>query len=101
MFERKTNRHDRIFTGWLLGSLMPLIFFLAIYLVKFSETEFRVYLNNLWYMKVFFKIMSLCVFPNLVFFLVFYRMKYDMAARGVIMATFIYAFLVMFAKFIY
>jgi len=49
-------------------------------------------------MKVFFKILSLCVFPNLAFFLFFYRSKYDMAARGIIMATFMYAFLVLIAK---
>lgn len=98
MFERKRKRYDRILTGWLLGTLVPLIIFLAVYWVKFQEYEFRVYLSNLFHMRVFFKILSLCVFPNLAFFLFFYRSKYDMAARGVIMATFMYAFLVMMAR---
>lgn len=100
MFERKRKRYDRILTGWLLGALVPLIIFLIVYWVKFQEYEFLVYLNNLLHMKVFFKILSLCVFPNLAFFLFFYRQKYDMAARGVIMATFMYAFLVMIARVI-
>jgi hypothetical protein len=62
--------------------------------------EFMVYLRNVWQMKIFLKILSLCVFPNLGFFFLFYRLKYDMAARGVIMATFMYAFFVMVGKFI-
>jgi hypothetical protein len=101
MLERKRNRYDRIATGWLPGTVVPLIIFMGVYLVEFSEFEFSVYMRNLWHMRVFFKIISLCVLPNLAFFLIFYRMKYDMAARGVIMATFMYAFLILFAKSIY
>ena len=98
MFERKRKRYDRILTGWLLGTVVPLVIFIITYWVKFREYEFLVYINNLLHMKVLFKILSLCVFPNLAFFLFFYRQKYDMAARGVIMATFMYAFLVLFAR---
>lgn len=97
---RKRNRFDRILTGWLIGTIVPLIIFLITYQVKYSEFEFTVYLKNLWHMKIFLKILSLCVFPNLGFFLLFYRQKYDMAARGVILATFIYAILVLIAKLI-
>ena len=97
---RKRNRYDRILTGWLPGIIAPLIIFLLIYLVKYSEMEFMIYLKNVWTMKIFLKLLSLCVFPNLALFFLFYRMKYDMAARGVIMATFIYAFVVLFAKLI-
>lgn len=97
---RKRNRYDRILTGWLPGIIAPLIIFLLIYLVKYSEMEFMVYLKNVWTMKIFLKLLSLCVFPNLALFFIFYRMKYDMAARGVIMATFIYSFAVLFAKLI-
>ncbi len=97
---RKRNRFDRILTGWLLGTIVPLIIFLITYQVKYSEMEFSVYLRNMWNMKIFLKILSLCVSPNLAFFLLFYRQKYDMAARGVIMATFMYAFVVLLGKLI-
>jgi hypothetical protein len=100
MFEKRHKHYDRILTGWLLGTIVPLIIFFGIYGIKFSEYEFMVYLRNLFHMMVFFKILSLCVFPNLAFFLLFYKSKNDMAARGVIMATFMYAFLVMIAKMI-
>jgi len=100
MFVHKKNRFDRILSGWLLGTIVPLVIFLITYEIKYSEIEFAVYLKNLWNMKLFLKILSLCVFPNLGFFLLFYRLKYDMAARGVIMATFMYTFMVLIAKLI-
>lgn len=97
---RKQNTADRLLVGWVIGIVVPLVFFLAFYQMKYSEMPFMVYLRNVWDMKIFLKIISLCVFPNLGFFFLFYRKKYDMAARGVIMATFMYAFLVLVAKLI-
>jgi hypothetical protein len=100
MSPRKRNRYDQILTGWLIGIIFPVVVFLVVYQLKYSEMEFTVYVRNIWQMKIFLKILSLCVFPNLGFFFLFYRMKYDMAARGVIMATFMYAFVVLIAKMI-
>ncbi|HEX7584148.1 MAG TPA: hypothetical protein VF373_05630 [Prolixibacteraceae bacterium] len=97
---RKRNRFDRILIGWLIGAIVPLIIFLITYQVKYSEMDFLIYLKDLWQMKMFLKLLSLCVYANLGLFFVFYRLKYDMAARGVIMATFMYAFLVLIAKLI-
>jgi len=100
MSARKQNTTDRLLVGWVIGIVVPLVFFLVVYQMKYSEMRFMVYLRNVWEMKIFLKIISLCVFPNLGFFFLFYRKKYDMAARGVIMATFMYAFLVLVAKLI-
>lgn len=100
MAPRKRNLFDHLLTGWLIGIIAPLVIFLIVYEVKYSGIEFPVYLRNVWQMKIFLKILSLCVFPNLGFFFLFYRMKYDMAARGVILATFMYAFVVLIAKLI-
>lgn len=92
------NRYDRILTGWVIGTILPLIILLITYQVKYSEMEFMVFIQYMWRMKIFIKLLSVCVFPNLGFFLLFYRMKYDMAARGIILATFMYAFLVLIAN---
>ena len=98
MKTNKRNHYDRILTGWVIGTILPLIILLITYQVKYSEMEFMVFIKYMWRMKIFLKLLSVCVFPNLGFFLLFYRMKYDMAARGVILATFMYAFLVLIAK---
>ena len=100
MVIRKRNRYDRILIGWLIGVLVPLIIFLITYEVKYSGMDFLVFLKDLWQLKMLLKLLSLCVYANLGLFFVFYRLKYDMAARGVIMATFMYAFLVLIAKLI-
>jgi hypothetical protein len=97
---RKRNRYDQIITGWIIGAILPILIFLITYEVKYSEMELQSFLRNMWQMKIFMKLLSLCVFPNLGFFFLFYRMKYDMAARGVIMATFMYAFAVLIGKLI-
>lgn len=96
----KKNSIDQLYVGFLLGFLVPVIFFLIVYQLKYAEMELVAYVRSIWQMKIFLKILSLCVFPNLGFFLLFYRRKYDMAARGVIMATFIYAFVILIAKLI-
>ena len=100
MAKRKNNNIDRLTVGFILGFFVPVIFFLIIYQFKYGEMEFPAYVERIWQMKIFLKILSLCVFPNLGFFLLFYRRKYDMAARGVILATFIYAFVILIAKLI-
>jgi hypothetical protein len=100
MATNKQKRFDRILIGWLIGTIVPLILFFVIYQVKYSETEFLIYLKNLWRIKVLTNILRLCVIPNLGFFFIFYRLKYDKVVRGVIMATFMYALLVLIAKFI-
>jgi len=98
MFTRKRTRFDRILTGWLIGTILPLIIFLITYEVKYSELDFLIFIRNMWNMKIFIKLLSICVFPNLGFFLLFSKLKYDMASRGVLMATFVYAFMVLIAN---
>lgn len=100
MTVRKRNSIDRLAVGFAIGLFVPVIFFLIIYQIKYAEMELLSYIRSTWQMKIFLKILSLCVFPNLGFFLLFYRLKYDMAARGVILATFMYAFVVLIAKLI-
>jgi len=100
MTSRNKRSIDRFGVGFVIGVLVPVVFFLVVYQLKYSAVEFLNYLRSIWQMKIFLKILSLCVFPNLGFFLLFYRRKYDMAARGVILATFIYAFVVLIAKLI-
>ena len=97
---KKRSPFDRILIGWLIGTLAPLIIFLITYQIKYSTMGFSDFLRSFWEMKILLKLLSLCVFPNLGFFFLFYRNKLDMAARGVIMATFVYAFVVLITKLI-
>ena len=86
--------------GFATGFLLPLFIFLVIYLVRYPEVPLFKYLSELWQFNVLLKILSFCVFPNLFLFLLYIRRKMDNAARGVLAATFIYAFIVVASKVI-
>jgi hypothetical protein len=92
------RKNDKITAGFLAGFLLPLFIFLTIYLVRYPDVTLFRYLSELWHFNVLLKIVSLCVFPNLFIFLLFYRRKMDFAARGVLAATFLYAFVVFASK---
>lgn len=100
MAARKTKRFDQILVGWAIGMILPLAIFLIFYMVKYSDLGLTEYLRDIWQAKILMKLLSLCVFPNLAIFFLFLRMRYEMAARGVILATFMYAFAVLVAKMI-
>lgn len=95
---RKRKKFDNIKTGWILGTISPLIILVVVYFVKYSEIPFQTFIISMWEMKVFMKLLSLCVFPNLALFMFFNHQKLDMSSRGVILATFIYAFIVLVVK---
>lgn len=94
----RKNKIDQLKFGFWPGLLMPMIVFIIVYVLKGENQPLSQYISGLWMFDVLIKLLSLCVFPNLLLFLFFIRKKYDRAARGVLMATFVYAFIVLFSK---
>lgn len=97
MISPRKNRNKLGF-GFSMGMLVPALVFFVLYFFSKREISLGDYLISLWRLGAFLKIMSLSVLPNLILFLHFYRKKYDLAARGVLMATFVYAFVVILSK---
>jgi hypothetical protein len=89
----RQKKYDKITFGLIIGAVIPLLIFFGIYFIRYSEVPVQDYLQQLWRLKVTFKILSLCGFVNLLIFFYFYRNKMDKAARGIIFATFLYAFM--------
>lgn len=100
MSENPPQNISKIKHGFFPGIIFPLIIFMVLYLVQYKEVSFKNYMQSMWQFQLLFKLLSLCVVPNLILFLYYYKQKKDMAARGVLMATFIYAFLVLISKVI-
>ncbi len=100
MSENPPKDISKIKHGFFPGIIFPLIIFMVLYLVQYKEVSFKNYMQSMWQFQLLFKLLSLCVVPNLILFLYYYKQKKDMAARGVLMATFIYAFLVLISKVI-
>jgi len=89
----RRKKYDTLSFGLTIGVSLPLMIFFAIYLIRYSNVPIGAYLEQLWKLKVTFKILSLCGFANLLVFFWFFRKQMDKAARGIIFATFLYAFL--------
>ncbi|MFV0591337.1 MAG: hypothetical protein ACK5M7_08130 [Draconibacterium sp.] len=98
MTQSRRHKLDNVGAGLLTGLLLPLFIFLIVYLVKEPELSFSEYLKGLWRIHALIKIGSLCVFANLAVFWVFLKLKYERAARGVLGATLLYAFVVLISK---
>lgn len=95
---QSTRNINKLKFGFWPGMIFPVIVFLLMYVAKSKDLSLLDYLNGLWKFKILVKLLTLCVLPNLLLFLYFFRKKYDVAARGVLMATFVYAFLVLISK---
>ena len=98
MPRNKRQQFDTPGIGFLLGFMVPVIIFFAVYFFGERDMPFGHYLNNLWHLQALVKLVSLCVFANLLVFMGFIRLKYDQAARGVLGATIIYGLAVLISR---
>jgi hypothetical protein len=90
---------NNIKLGMLLGIIAPILSMLVVHLIKFPEYNFQELLDYLVARRIFTKIVSLCVFPNLALFFIFLNKNYYSSARGVLMSTVLFALFVFIIKF--
>lgn len=98
MQRRKKNKYDTVGIGVLTGLILPIAIFFIVYLIGENEMSFTNYISGMWRMQALVKIGSLCVFTNVAAFWIFLRLKYEKAARGVLGATILYAFVVLISR---
>jgi hypothetical protein len=89
---------DRFLTGFLPALLLPLIGSYIYYLVFFDYMGLKQFYNHIVSNRLFISVLSIGTILNLGLFFLFYRFEKDQCARGVIGATFIYAFIVLYFK---
>ena len=98
MQKRKKNKLDNVGFGLLAGFVLPVIIFFVVYLIGKNDVPFFEYLKSLWRLQALVKLGSLCVFANVAVFWIFLQMKFEKAARGVLGATILYAFVVLISR---
>ena len=98
MQRRKRNKLDTFGFGFLSGLVLPVIIFFVVYLTKETTVSFVDYIRGMWKLQALIKLGSLCVFANVAVFWIFLKQKYEKAARGVLGATILYAFVVLISK---
>lgn len=89
----RRKKLDKLSAGILVGISAPLAIFLVIYAIRYSDVPLGDYLVQLWKLHITFKILSLCGFANLLIFFLYLKLQMEKAAKGVIMATLVYALL--------
>lgn len=90
---------DDLKLGLILGILAPVLTMIAVYWIKFSVYDFKGLIDFLVAGRLFTKIVSLCVIPNLALFFFFLNKNYYRSAKGILTATFIFAIFVFVTKF--
>jgi hypothetical protein len=98
MPRRNAKPLDSLAIGFSTGFFVPVLIFLTVYIFGEQDVSFSDYIKNLWKLQALIKLMSLCVFANLLVFMGFIRLKYDRAARGVLGATILYAIAVLISR---
>jgi hypothetical protein len=93
-------KKDAFMTGFVPGLILPWIGFYLYYLMFFSYMSFAGFFKHVEKANLMISVLSLGVILNLVLFFYFYKVETDKSARGVIGASFVYAFIVVYVKMI-
>jgi hypothetical protein len=92
------EKYDRVAIGVVSGVLLPLAVGLIIYLFTAGSLSIPAYLGRISETNIITHAITLCVFPNVIIFLIFNRFDMLRAARGVLAATIAWALIVFGVK---
>ena len=91
---------NRIWIGLVTGLAAPILTMIIVWKTNYKTLGMFEFFYQLDVMGVYTKLLSMCVLPNLIFFLFFIKKNYMASSRGVLFATFIYAAIVIILKYL-
>ena len=94
-----TKKFDKIWVGTLAGIVLPFIVMGIVYFSSYGYLTVPQFLRKMVFASIILKLLSLCAVINLGAFFLFYRAELDKAAKGIILATMVLAFVVVVDKF--
>ena len=94
-----TGKYDKMTSGIIAGLLFPFVVALVIYFFTAQGRTIGEYIDRILKARILTHAITICVFPNVLIFLLFNR--YDMlrASRGVLAITILWAISVFIIKF--
>ena len=95
---KATIKYDKLGAGLILGILLPVLSFIIGWL-SISDVTIGEYFRQFEQLNRLSSLISLSALPNLLLFFVFIWLNMYRAARGVIFATLILAFVMLIVKF--
>jgi hypothetical protein len=93
-----SEKFDKLITGIVSGAVFPAIIGLIIFAFTAHGKSLNAYLERISSSNIIIHAITLCVFPNLLIFLLFTQFDMLRAARGVLYVTVAYAMIVFLLK---
>ena len=94
------EKYDKLITGVVTGLLLPLLTALVIFLLTKGNPSLMMWLKKIADADIVTKVITLCVFPNVIIFLIFNHFDMLRASRGVLGTTIVWAVIVFGIKFL-
>jgi hypothetical protein len=94
-----SQKYNKDIAGFLSGLLLPFIVGFVIYILTASHQSIQEYLIRIKVSNIVTHSITLCVFPNVIIFLIFNRFDMLKASRGVLAMTIVWAIIVFGVKF--
>jgi hypothetical protein len=95
-----SEKFDKVYIGIISGLVLPFIVGLTIYLFSPGNLSLHSYLARIADSNIVTHSISICVFPNILIFLIFNRVDMLRATRGVLAITIVWAIIVFGIKFL-
>jgi len=93
------SQRNKMIFGVIGGLLLPFVISFFYYKAAFDQYSFNEFFQKAVELGVHTELLSLSVIPNLLLFFIFVWSNRLYHARGVLLATFVYAFFMMALKF--
>jgi hypothetical protein len=95
-----TEKYDKLIIGIISGLLLPLITAMVVFLFIKGDNTMNSFFDRIAAAGIETNVITLCVFPNVIVFLLFNHFDMLRASRGVLAVTIFWAVIVFGIKFI-
>lgn len=95
-----TEKYDKVLIGFISGLILPFIVGLIVYIFSSGGKTLFSYLDKIVNSNILTHSITLCVFPNVLIFLLFNHFDMLRASRGVLAVTIAWAIIVFGVKFL-
>jgi hypothetical protein len=92
------EKYDKVLTGIVSGAFFPLIIALIVFAFTAHGKSIAEYLVRISQAGIIIHAITLCVFPNVIIFLLFNQFDMLRSAKGVLGMTIVYAIIVFILK---
>lgn len=94
------SKVNNIYLGIILGLIVPVITVFLVYKIRFNQFNWEEFINLFVQRRALSSLLSLCVIPNLLVFMIFIWLNHLYSARGVLLSTFIVGIIIVGVKFL-